>query len=251
LKKLLTASLIANIILLSFSLWQQVPPAAEAGGSDGACVDDHTLYSIDGNADGAVDVTDALHLLSWLFIGGSKPLICLDSNGSAGGPSALPDTGQTTCYSQSGDVVDCASDTCAGQDGRYATGCSSDGRFIDNGDGTVTDNCTGLMWQKVTGNRERGLDWCSALDYCESLELAGHNDWRLPNLRELQSIVDYGRIGPSIDPVFDSAPFIYWSSTSLANGPGLAWDVSFSDGLVSWGSNVSFIHLVRAVRTEP
>ena len=173
-------------------------------------------------------------------------------------------------------MIDCTSGTCAGQDGLYATGCPSVGRFVDNGDGTVTDTCTGLMWQKdtadVNGDGEisegRGggdqVRWCEALAYCDNLSFAGHDNWRLPNVRELQSVVDYGRSHPAIDPVFGAASWFYWSSTSVANDPRDAWSVVFNDGVVtptiSWnivfdgcGVHVDFFarSLVRAVRTAP
>ena len=63
--------------------------------------------------------------------------------------------------------------------------------FADNGDGTVTDTATGLMWQQADDGVAR--DWGEALAYAEDLTLAGHGDWRLPNAKELQSIVDYSR----------------------------------------------------------
>ena len=144
--------------------------------------------------------------------------------------TGLPDTGQTKCYDQRGAGIPCGSATCPGQDGSYSTGCPSQGRFLDNGDGTVTDNCTGLQWQKDTGNRGNPLTWCEALAYCENLSFAGHDDWRLPNVRELESIVDYGRFNPSIDPVFGVSSAGYWSSTAVAGGPGFVWNVIFEGG---------------------
>ncbi len=80
-------------------------------------------------------------------------------------------------------------------------------RFRDNGDGTVTDDATGLTWMKADSGK--GLDWCDALEYAEDLELAGHTDWRLPNAKELQSILDYTRSpdttdSAAINPIFDA-----------------------------------------------
>ena len=60
--------------------------------------------------------------------------------------------------------------------------------FTDNGDGTVTDTATGLMWQKDTQGGQ--MDWDSAITYCENLSLAGHSDWYLPDLDELKSLID-------------------------------------------------------------
>ena len=69
--------------------------------------------------------------------------------------------------------------------------------FLDNGNGTITDDATGLMWQHSDSNQ--GMQWEAALKYAESLELGGYDDWRLPNAKELQSIVDYGRSVPTSD----------------------------------------------------
>jgi hypothetical protein len=85
---------------------------------------------------------------------------------------------------------------------------------VDNGDGTVTDRATGLTWMQVdsghlrAGPRQDGsLTWAEALAWAEQLNYAGHDDWRLPNAKELQSLVDYTRSpattnSPAIDPVF-------------------------------------------------
>jgi hypothetical protein len=102
--------------------------------------------------------------------------------------------------------------------------------LVDNGDGTVTDLATGLTWMQTDSGE--GLDWEDALGYCENLDLAGHDDWRLPNAKELQSIVDYTRSASTtgsaaIDPVFETSTILdeggeqdypsYWSSTTHAN----------------------------------
>jgi len=120
------------------------------------------------------------------------------------------------------------------------------GGLIDNGDGTVTDTDTGLMWQKDTALGT--YTWEQALSYCESSTLAGYNDWRLPNRNELQSIVDYSRYNPSIDPIFsNTVSSSYWSSTTNAGYPGLAWFVFFGYGDVN-GYEKSGYYYVRAVR---
>ena len=103
----------------------------------------------------------------------------------------MASTGQTRCYDIAGSVIDCASQECAGQDAFYQTGCPPEGRFVDNGDGTITDLATGLMWQKADSGMT--LNWEEALEYSEELELGGHDDWRLPNVKELQGILDYSR----------------------------------------------------------
>lgn len=105
-------------------------------------------------------------------------------------------------------------------------------KYIDNGDGTITDEATGLMWQKA--DSKTPFDWKSALEYASNLNLADHHDWRLPNVKELQSIVEYennidesGKA--SISALFHTSkrnlpdgtlnyPY-YWSSTTLLDGP--------------------------------
>ncbi len=119
--------------------------------------------------------------------------------------------------------------------------------FIDNGDGTVTDTSTGLMWQQDTALGT--YTWQEALAYCENLTLAGYSDWRLPNRNELQSLVDYSRYNPAINPDYflNTRATYYWSSTTYANGPSYAWIVDFSYGFMNI-SNKSNGHYVRAVR---
>jgi hypothetical protein len=116
------------------------------------------------------------------------------------------------------------------------------------------------MWQKDTADvngdgRHTSADqvnWCAAPTYCENLSFAGNDDWRLPNVRELQSIVDSERFNPSIDPVFSALPLVYWSSTSYSVNPDCAWDVGFDDGDVTGiGVVKSGSHTVRAVRSGP
>jgi len=96
-------------------------------------------------------------------------------------------------------------------------------RFTDNGDGTVTDNTTGLMWQKQDDGEQR--TWKEAMAYAKALALAGHTDWRLPTVAELVGIVDYRRHSPAIDTaVFPgTASSGYWSSSSYASSTDGAW----------------------------
>src|SRR4029453_5231097 len=92
-------------------------------------------------------------------------------------------------------------------------------------DTTPTDQCVAYNtdWL-VSGQIDvgDGLPWCQALRYCESLTLAGYDDWRLPNIRELQSIVDHGRFSPALDPVFRTWVSVHWSSTSNPLTPRFA-----------------------------
>jgi len=88
---------------------------------------------------------------------------------------------------------------------------------MDNGNGTISDQATGLTWTQ--GDSGSTLDWEGALAYCEALDTAGYSDWRLPNTKELQTIADYTRI-PAIDPIFSlTAPESwFWTSTTLLEG---------------------------------
>lgn len=103
--------------------------------------------------------------------------------------------------------------------------------FCDNRDGTITDRATGLMWSKADSGR--GMNWESALAWVQQRnaeKYLGHSDWRLPNAKELQSLVDYTRApavtrSPAIDPVFQTTkladgeyPFL-WTSTTHQGGP--------------------------------
>lgn len=125
--------------------------------------------------------------------------------------------------------------------------------FTDNGNGTVTDNNTKLMWQQKddSGNRS----WQEALSYCEDLDLADHTDWRVPDIKELESLVDYSVSAPSINAgYFPDTKFSassYWSSTSSLN-PVYAWQIIFNGGNVSFdaknSNSFSMKHYVRCVR---
>jgi len=94
----------------------------------------------------------------------------------------------------------------------------------------VTDNVTGLMWQRTLSIAS--VVWSEASSYCEDLSLAGHSDWRLPTRIELVSLIDVTRSNPSIDPVaFPNTPSaLFWTSSPMAGDPGLAWSVYFGYG---------------------
>ncbi|NNF98117.1 MAG: DUF1566 domain-containing protein, partial [Desulfobacteraceae bacterium] len=119
--------------------------------------------------------------------------------------------------------------------------------LVDNGDGTVTDTQTGLMWQQAEAGE---MTWEEALAYCEALVLAGHEDWRLPNRNELQSIVDHEEFDPAIDTVFfPGATWTgYWTSTTVARIPDNAWFVPLYEGGVGNARGKLGSENVRAVR---
>jgi len=100
-------------------------------------------------------------------------------------------------------------------------------QFVDNSDGTITDLATGMMWQKADDSKRR--NWKDALAYAENLEFAGYDDWHVPDVKELHSIVDYSRAAPSIDPIFNTTnkEGWYWTSTSFLDRTDIAICICF------------------------
>ncbi len=256
-RMIVAAALFSLVGFVARGMWDGLTVQAEGGGR-GAAV---PVGNGDVNGDGKLNIADAIYIINNQFRGGPEPVPI------SGPPTGLPATGQTKCYDAAGAEIPCESADYPGQDGSYQVGCTSEGRFVENGDGSVTDNCTGLIWQQypadMNGNGSVGwedrLDWQDALKYCESLDLAGRTDWRLPNVRELQSIADYGRFHPAIDPVFgvffpaaDLGACHHWSSTTHSWLPGYSWSVEFSDGLVVANTlscnKMDVQNFVRAVR---
>lgn len=186
----------------------------------------------------------------------------------AAAPGQRLQTGQTTCYDEAGIAVACGATLIAGQDGELQNGLAR--TYVDNGDGTISDTKTGLMWERLSADggihdETIGWDWQHALEtkvfILNAAAFASHTDWRLPNRSELESLVDLGIAGPAIDAAFDNGCVAgcaitscsctgsvdYWSSTTDYGGPLGAWVVDFEFGdlhrvLKSSG------HGVRAVR---
>jgi hypothetical protein len=139
--------------------------------------------------------------------------------------------------------------------------------FVDNADGSITDNATGLTWTQTDSGS--GMAWSDALAFCENATLAGADDWRLPDVKELQSIVDYSRSpdttnSAAIDPIFnvtsitDEAgqtdyPF-FWSSTTHADSSGsgtYAIYVAFGKALGYINNSWIDVHGAGAQRSDP
>ncbi len=169
----------------------------------------------------------------------------------------LPDSGQTTCYDTAGNILEPCPEIgqpLYGQDGQYSGLAMF---FTDNGNGTVTDSNTGLVWQQNTAdtdyngsvNSSDQLPWQDALDYCANLFFAGHNNWHLPEIFELRSLVESDRYNPAIDRVFSCNSSIYWSATSLAAAnTANAWGQDFDTGR-SVAALKSDSLYVRCIRT--
>ena len=199
------------------------------------------------------DIEDAL--------GGSAPPPC----------TKFPATGQTTCRDHAGRITSCEG---TGQDGDVRAGAALS--YTDNGDGTITDNNTRLVWEKKTlegdpdtniHHRDKTYTWAPAAFVVHIAQLntapcfTGHCDWRLPNAKELQSIVNYQNVDPAVSPAFNTgcvagctaatcsctASEVHWSSSGYALSASGAWGVSFFDGgLSGWDKTLGL--RARAVR---
>jgi hypothetical protein len=155
-------------------------------------------------------------------------------------------TGQTISYA-------------TGDDGDLQMGISPVGpRFTDNLDGTITDNLTGLNWLKNANSFEI-MDFYSGCETCNNLEDDGlfltdgsqQGEWRLPNIRELQSLINYARFNPALS---DDHPFIdvqsyqpyayYWTSTAHGLEAEIrAWSVDFRHGFIAHRGKTALIHV--------
>ena len=140
--------------------------------------------------------------------------------------------------------------------------------FTDNKNSTITDESTGLMWQKTDDGISR--DWENAISYAENLNLGGKSDWRLPNAKELQSLVDYSRSpqttnSPAINPIFDTSSIddpngnsgqfpYFWSSTTHLDGinpySGAVY-IAFGEAQGEMFSNLLDVHGAGSQRSDP
>jgi len=182
------------------------------------------------------------------------------------GCQQFPATGQTSCWNSFGQSIPCAG---TGQDGDKQAGATLS--YTDNGNGMITDNNTGLAWEKKSDDgsihdKDNVYTWDQAFAYVAGLNtspcFANSCDWRVPNVKELQSIVNYQNSGPAVSAAFNNnctpgstvltgsctADLYYWSATALAVSPGLAMMVDFSGGLVDFDNKINSTRFVRAVR---
>ena len=205
-------------------------------------------------------------------VGGPKGSATLFFVRAVRGPVKTPvvpvlKTGQTQCWDSTGTSIACAG---TGQDGETQLGASPS--YTDNGDGTITDNVTKLIWEKLenlddTTNSSDLHDadnnyttWDLAFAKIAALNtanFAGHNDWRMPNIKELQSLVLYNGDVPTIDPIFNNGidsftrPNGCWSSTTSLSIPQWAYGLAFQSAVTNVGlskTNPFANGCVRAVR---
>ena len=119
--------------------------------------------------------------------------------------------------------------------------------FVNNGNGTITDTDTGLMWQQ--GEISAATNWEGALSYAASLTLGSNTDWRVPNIKELQSINDETLVNPSVDTNYfpGATASYYWSSTSMFNLTNVAWYLDCMYGITTYTDKTNGL-LLRCVR---
>ncbi|MEB2283137.1 MAG: hypothetical protein B6D46_03160 [Polyangiaceae bacterium UTPRO1] len=235
--------------------WQKASAKAAAKGA--------TCFEAPLAADDFQTVIDAATTNVATALAGDGFTGCTDTGGTGGG---LLKSGQTTSYGP-------------GSDGDLRKGVARS--YTDNGDGTITDNVTGLMWEKKSDDgsihdKDNMYAWGTAsppytmngtmvTTFLAALNagggFAGHTDWRIPNRFELESLLDLENVNPAVNSVFNTSctggctvttcsctqSFSYWSSTTYQNLPDLAWYVTFNFGIVN-GTGKSSLNYVRAVR---
>jgi hypothetical protein len=157
------------------------------------------------------------------------------------GSAPVEDTGQQGCWDAAGSVIACSG---TGQDGELQRGVDWPApRFTDDGNGRVTDNLTGLIWLKLA-NCFGARSWADALSdanglmtgQCSLTDGSVATNWRLPNIKELLSLVDYGEAGPALTlghPFTSVQSSFYWSSSSAVSFLNIAWGVNINAGFVS------------------
>jgi hypothetical protein len=176
-----------------------------------------------------------------------------------------PKTGQTTCYDTQGSVIACAG---TGQDGETQNGLARS--FTDNGDGTITDNNSGLMWEKLSDDgsihdKDTTYSWANAfaskVATLNGTSFAGYDDWRVPSVAELETLKNFGAYSPAVYSTFNTdcvaactvatcsctQSGYYWSSTTFRSAPANAWHVSHIGGATDGSLKTSGLY-VRAVR---
>ncbi len=168
---------------------------------------------------------------------------CLMAAGSsyAGGKVGIPKTGQTAIYG-------------TGDDGALQKGVAwPNPRFTDNGTGTVSDNLTGLIWLK-NANCFGAQVWPTALSDANALasgacglsDGSAAGDWRLPDVNELDSLIDASQFNPALpagNPFTNVQSLNYWSSTTYALDTRYAWDVNMDGGYVSNGRKIDSFYV--------
>lgn len=184
--------------------------------------------------------------------------------GDHAGVVQLPHTGQTGCWNNTNEAIDCAG---TGHDGDSRSGTPiPKHRFFDNDNGTITDTLTGLVWLK-NANCFTSQTWSNALNSANTLasgscgltEGSVAGDWRLPNVNELESLIDLSATSPAsmLNNLgfsgIQSSTFSYWTSTTSPN-PGYATAIPMNGGAIDSGVSNTYKgnqNFVWAVRVAP
>ncbi len=250
------------ILLGSISGWIPGPAQAQVCAPAQECGDV--------NADDVVSVGDALTVLR-RSLGLPAETFCSCTGGEECPAGGTLHTQQTMCWDPLDvinpiDPVDCPG---TGQDGEHLRGLPLE--FRDNGDGTISDLRTTLMWEKLSNdNGIHDYDnfsylWEGAFQKILDLNeqaYAGYTDWRVPNIRELATLVDFSAYSPAVHSVFHNncTPGCtiaecsctnandYWSSTTYQQTPSNAWNVDFRTGQVDPTGGKTTYKYLRAVR---
>lgn len=250
---------------------ENAAPVANAGPGQNIWTDD--MVTLDGS--GSTDADSDTLAYSWSFT--SNPGSAVLLNATAVDPMFMPsvDGAYVLSLVVNDGTVDSTADAVTvtaatyvaslklklpddGQNGEYNINPMS---YTDNLDDTVTDNVTGLMWQKeddnvaynwyeATGTADATYNIGGATDVCGSLGLASHSDWRLPDDMELMNIVKFSGWKPAINATyFPNTGDAYWSSPTYVNNTSYGWVQNFTDGYII-NDNKSGEHDVRCVRGQ-
>ena len=128
--------------------------------------------------------------------------------------------------------------------------------YTDNGNGTVTDNNTRLMWAKdgssVGCNGGNHAQWSEAVAFCQNLTFAGYSDWRLPSRKELASILDTEQENLSINTSYSPNTHAaqYWTSTKSSPDSNYAWSIHFFYKGMHYFDMIDYYNYVRCVRGD-
>ena len=151
--------------------------------------------------------------------------------------SQVLQTGQKHCYNENGVIIDCYG---TGQDGQFQSGLGYNKNRFTEKTYLIQDNATGLTWSKDANIYKGTMDWKATFSRVLQMnreQQYGHNDWRVPNILELESLTDMGQHSPAlpIDHLFMGVQDFYWSSTSSMYDTNYAWVLYMEDGAVGVG----------------
>ena len=206
-KLALAASTLLNLALLLALPVPNDSQVAFGGGKPTTIPATDERFCADANGDGEITIDDPILTLNYLFLGRGEPY-CVEDEISL-------DPGFPSCANEVG-------------------------RFVDNGDGTVTDTCIGLMWSKglvdFNGDGEIQVidDWglySEAAAAIQSATVGGYTDWRFPTIGELFTILDHSEVHPFLHEVFEPLNDVdrHWTSTVHAS-PNFNWAIDFESG---------------------